>query len=155
LQHDNYCQRKFIDGQFDDWHYFRSVQLKFGDGLVNTKEGNKSFFSITPELYEVYVDAMWSIDRQPIRWTDIPKKNDEVENTKDTIDNEVNITKDKIDSEINKTRDDINREVELTRQKEKDNNVHSVDYDMEVESMDFRTAANLLNENGYYLVDEN
>ena len=155
LQHDNYCQRKFIDGQFDDWHYFRNVQLKFGDGLVNTKEGNKSYFSITPELYEVYVDAMWSIDRQPIRWTDIPKKNDEVENTKDTIDNEVNITKDKIDSEINKTRDAINREVELTRQKEKDNNVHYVDYDMEVESMDFRTAANLLNENGYYLVDEN
>ena len=92
LQHDNYCQRKFIDGQFDDWHYFRNVQLKFGDGLVNTKEGNKSYFSITPELYEVYVDAMWSIDRQPIRWTEKKKKNDEVENTKDTTDNEGNIT---------------------------------------------------------------
>lgn len=147
LQHDNYCQRKFIDAQFDDWHYFRGIQLKFGDGLINTKEDNKSFYSITPELYEVYVDAMLSINRQPIRWTDIPKK--------DTIDNEVNITKDKIDSEINKTRDVINREVELTRQKEKDNNVHYVDYDMEVETMNMKTAKNILNENGYYLVDEN
>ena len=147
LQHDNYCQRKFIDAQFDDWHYFRGIQLKFGDGLVNTKEDNKSFYSITPELYKVYADAMLSINRQPIRWTDIPNK--------DTIDNEVNITKDKINSEINKTRDAINREVELTRQKEKDNIVHYVDYDME-ESMDMKTAKNILNENGYYIiVDEN
>lgn len=143
LYHDNYCQRLYLDDLFNNWQSLNYVLDKF-DGFIKTKEGHKSFFSITPDLYEVYVDAMWSMNKQPIRWTDMPKKKDEVE-----------ITKDKIDSEINKTRDAINREVELTRQKEKENNVHYVDYDMEVESMDFRTAANLLNENGYYLVDEN
>lgn len=146
LYNNNFCQRLYLDRLFNNWQSLNYVLDKF-DGFINTKDGHKSFFSITPELYEVYADAMLSINRQPIRWTDIPKK--------DTIDNEVNITKDKIDSEINKTRDVINREIELTRQKEKDNNVHYVDYDMEVESMDMKTAKNILNENGYYLVDEN
>lgn len=121
LYNDNYCKRIYLDELFNNWQSLNYVLDKF-DGFIKTKEGNRSFFSITTELYEVYVDAMWSINKQPIKWTDIPKKNDEVE---------------------------------LTPQKEKDNNVHYVDYDMEVESMDFRTAANLLNENGYYLVDEN
>ena len=143
LYNDNYCKRIYLDELFNNWQSLNYVLDKF-DGFIKTKEGNRSFFSITTELYEVYVAAMRSINRPPIRWTDIPKKKDEVE-----------ITKDKIDSEINKTRDAINREVELTRQKEKDNNIHYVDYDMEVESMDMKTAKNILNENGYYLVDEN
>ena len=119
LYNNNYCQRLYLDGLFNNWQSLNYVLDKF-DGFIKTKEGHKSFFSITPELYEVYVDAMWSINRQPIRWTDTP---------------------------IKKTKN--------YSQQEKDNNVHYVDYDMEVESMDFRTAANLLNENGYYLVDEN
>ena len=80
LENDNYCQRKYLDEMFDDWHYFRGIQLKLGDELVNTKEGNKSYFSITPDLYETYVDAMWSINKQPIRWSDIPKKKEPKDN---------------------------------------------------------------------------
>ena len=111
LTNDNYCQRKYLDAMFDDWHYFRSIQLKLGNDLINTKEGNKSYFSISPDLYETYVDAMWSINKQPIRWTDIPRK-----------------------------------------VKPKDN-VHYVHYDMEVESMDMKTAKQILNENGFLLED--
>lgn len=113
LTNDNYCQRKYLSEMFDDWHYFRNIQLKLGDDLINTKEGNKSYFSISPDLYETYVDAMWSIDKQPIRWTDIPKK------------------------------------------VEPKNNVHYVHYDMEVESMDMKTAKQILNENGFLLEDTN
>lgn len=52
---------------------------------------------------------MFSIDKQPIRWTDMPKKN----------------------------------------------KVHYVDYDMEVESMDMKTAKQILNENGFMLENTN
>ena len=113
LTNDNYCQRKYLAEMFDDWHYFRNIQLKLGNDLINTKEGNKSYFSISPDLYETYVDAMWSINKQPIRWTDIPKKV---------------VPKD---------------------------NVHYVHYDMEVESMDMKTAKQILNENGFLLEDTN
>ena len=113
LTYDNYCQRKYLDEMFDDWHYFRNIQLKLGKDLINTKEGNKSYFSISPDLYETYVDAMWSINKQPIRWTDIPKK------------------------------------------VEPKDDVHYVHYDMEVESMDMKTAKQILNENGFLLEDTN
>lgn len=106
LTYDNYCQGKYLDEMFDDWHYFRNTQLKLGNDLINTKEGNKSYFSISPDLYETYVDAMWSINKQPIRWTDIPKK------------------------------------------------VEPKD-DMEVKSMDMKTAKQILNENGFLLEDTN
>lgn len=109
LTNDNFCQRKYLDEMFDDWHYFRNIQLKLGKDLINTKEGNKSYFSISPDLYETYVDAMFSINKQPIRWTDMPKKN----------------------------------------------KVHYVDYDMEVESLDMKTAEQILNENGFMLEDTN
>ncbi len=108
LLNDNYCQRKYLDELFNNWQSLSYVLDKF-DGFIKTKENNKSFFSITPDLYETYVDAMFSINKQPIRWTDMPKKN----------------------------------------------KVHYVDYDMEVESLDMKTAEQILNENGFMLEDTN
>ena len=34
LTYDNYCQRKYLDEMFDDWHYFRNIQLKLGKDLT-------------------------------------------------------------------------------------------------------------------------
>lgn len=108
LLNDNYCQRKYLDELFNNWQSLSYVLDKF-DGFIKTKENNKSFFSISADLYETYVDAMFSINKQPIRWTDMPKKN----------------------------------------------KVHYVDYDMEVESLDMKTAKQILNENGFLLEDTN
>lgn len=112
LYNDNYCPRKYLDELFNNWQSLNYVLDNF-DGFIKTKEGHNSFFSITPDLYDVYADAMLSIDVRPIRWTDMPKKN------------------------------------------EPENNIHYVHYDMEVESMDFKTAKKVLNENGFLLEDTN
>lgn len=74
LMNDNYCQRKYLDELFNNWQSLSYVLNKF-DGFINTKEDNRSYFSITPDLYDIYADAMFSLERQPFRWTDMPKKN--------------------------------------------------------------------------------
>lgn len=111
LYNDNYCPRKYLDELFNNWQSLNYVLDNF-DGFIKTKEGHNSFFSITPNLYDVYADAMLSINVRPIRWTDMPKKT------------------------------------------ESENNIHYVHYDMEVESMDLKTAKQILNENGFWLEDK-
>lgn len=119
LYNNNYCQRKYLTNLFNNWQSLDYVLTNYNDCFLNKKEGMYSFFSITPECYDVYASAMFDNDRRPYRYTDILDKY--------------------------KTED--------KEEPEKDN-IHYVHYDMEVESMDFKTAKQILNENGFLLEDK-
>lgn len=121
LYNDNYCQRKYLTNLFSGWQQLDYVLNNYSECFMNNHEGNYSFFSVTPECYDVYANVMFLNDRTPIRYTDVSDKY--------------------------KTK-------EPDEEQEKDN-IHYVHYDMEVESMDFKTAKQILNESGYLLEDSN
>lgn len=114
LYNDNYCQRKYLSNMFSGWQQLDYVLNNYSECFMNNHEGNYSYFSITPECYDVYVDTMFRYNRTPIRYTDVSDK---------------------------------------YKQEEPKDNIHYVHYDMEVESMNFKTAKQILNESGYILED--
>jgi len=69
LQHDNYCQRVYLDDMFNNWQSLSQVIDKnFRSLFTNQYEGRNRFISVTKEGYELYKEAMEELGKNPLPW---------------------------------------------------------------------------------------
>lgn len=69
LQHDNYCQRVYLDAIFNNRQNLSQVIDKnYRSLFTNQYEGRKRFISVTKEGYDLYKEAMENLGNEPLPW---------------------------------------------------------------------------------------